>query len=128
MLHQKNFQFDFQVPLFPGTYVDELLIDVHVEDIHSGVLEFSSEDVQGIKKISGDTVSRSLVQPYDVSYSGSNIPSDSSFPALLKAYYRPGPLPDSGIMLVDGGECFTHLFNPSNFLATAGSMARRIIS
>ena len=30
-------------------------------------------------------------------------------------------------MLVDGGECFAHLFNPSNFIATAGSMARRIV-
>lgn len=128
LLARKLDRVDFQVPLFPGTSVRRLEMDVFVEDGYSGMLDFGAEDLtlvtgeeygEGIKTLYGASTSTAH-------YVGSEVPSDSSLPALLQVYFRPGPLPDEGLMLADG-ECFTHLFNPSAFLSDAGSMARKIV-
>lgn len=41
LLYQKLDKVDFQVPLFPSSYVKELLMDIHVEDRYSGILDLS---------------------------------------------------------------------------------------
>jgi len=122
LLWQKLDRVDFQVPLFPGTSVRNLQMDISVDESNSGILEFSTENLatgEDIQTLVGSNTS-------SAKYVGTDVSSDSSLPTLLPTYYRPGPLPDSGLMLADG-ECFTHLFNPSTFLSTAGSMARKIV-
>ena len=128
LLAQKLGKVDFQVPLFPGTSVRKLQMDVSVEDDQSGILEFDvvADDLTlatggetGIEKTDGTNSS-------SAHFERTNLPTDSSLPTLLPVYFRPGPMPDSGLMLVDG-DCFTHLFSPSTFLSTAGSMARKIV-
>jgi hypothetical protein len=121
LLWQKLHQVAFQVPMFPGVAVDRLIIDISVEESNTGMMEFNVEDLVGetVDTMLGDNISLAY-------YKGSQISVDSSLPRLLRAYYQPGPLPDDGLFLSDG-ECFTHLFNPTDFLATAGSMAREIV-
>ena len=60
-------------------------------------------------------------------YQQRGVTKDSTLPKLLKAYFTPGPLPENGLFLSDGGECFTHLFNPTNFLSSVGTMPRKIV-
>ena len=133
LLSQKLDRVSFDVPLFPGTYVGELQMDITVEDSHSGILDFGITDDDFLAGTTEDNIPtlrraeegiNSFTSNYN--YVASDVSSESSLPTLLPAYYQPGPLDDSGLLLTDG-ECFTHLFNPSAFLSDVGSMARKII-
>ena len=125
LLYQKLGQVDFQIPIFPGTPVGFLGMDISVEDLDGGILELYTEPLPEYQ----DEVFQTTNNPASASvlFETSNVPEDSTLPRLMGAYYRPGPLPDEGILLSDGDGCFTHIFNPTTFLADAGSMARKIV-
>jgi len=120
LLSQKLDRVSFQVPMFPGIAVDDLKVDISVEEPNTEILEFETElqdetieSILGIKKAS-------------MHYEKRGVTIETSLPKLLQAHFRPGPMPDSSLFLSDG-ECFTHVFNPTKFLADAGSMARKIV-
>jgi uncharacterized protein YegL len=121
LLWKKLHQVEFQVPLFPGIAVDRLFMDISVQNSNTGMLGFRVEDFED------DIVHVTLGgNSSSAHYEGIQVSEESALPRLLRAFYEPGPLPDEGLLLYDG-ECFTHLFNPSTFLAFAGTMARNIV-
>jgi len=122
LLFQKLDQVSFQVPMFPGTAVGDLKVDISVEEPNTGMVEFYTDDLLE------DELIETIVEGKNAAahYEQRGVTEDSSLPKLLKAYFMPGPLPEAGLLLSDG-ECFTHLFNPTSFLSSVGSMARKIV-
>ena len=108
LLSQKLDRVSFHVPLFPGTYVGELQMDITVEDSHSGILDFGITDDDFLASTTDDNIptlrraqeGNSLTSNYK--YVASDVSSESSLPTLLPVYYQPGPLDDSGLLLTDG--------------------------
>jgi uncharacterized protein YegL len=121
---KKMHQIPFQVPLFPGLAVEHLVVDLSVEDVNSGITKFHLDDFDDQYF---DSVSYNDERNIGtVRYEDFDVPEDALLPRLLKAYYDTGPLPEEGLLIAEGG-CATHLFNPSSFLSSAGSMARNIV-
>jgi len=122
LLFQKLDKVSFQVPVFPGTAVGELKVDISVEEPNTGMVEFYTDDLLQ------DELIETIVEGKNAAahYEQRGVTEDSSLPNLLQAYFMPGPLPETGLLLSDG-ECFTHLFNPTSFLSSVGSMARKIV-
>lgn len=120
LLFKKLDLVSFQVPMFPGIDVDELKIDVSVEEPNAGLIEFKTDLQDKMIETSLDAKNASL------HYENVRVTKDTLLPTLFHAHFRPGPPPEDGLFLSDG-ECFTHVFNPTSFLASAGSMGRKIV-
>lgn len=131
LLVRKLDRVSFQVPVFPGSAVDDLKIDVSVEEPDTGLVEFHTQ----LETLSGEietTIETESLERNNnnnkasMHYEARGVSEESSLPRLATAYFRPGPPPEDGLFLSDG-ECFTHVFNPEGFLAGTGSMARSIV-
>ncbi|KAL3942293.1 MAG: hypothetical protein SGBAC_003502 [Bacillariaceae sp.] len=143
LLVQKNHQVAFQLPLFPGMAVSDLLeVDFVVQDGNAGVLELSmnsnaAASAGNVRKLQqSDQVAFNVTQvdPKRIKahFQQSNLSEDSSLPRLVRGFFRPDSLPEAGVLTIpleDGKEevCFTHVFNPSDFLATAGSLPKNMV-
>jgi uncharacterized protein YegL len=120
-------EFSFQVPMFPGIAVEDLKVDISVEEPNLGLVEFYTEDLpqQDESSSSVETIMGGINNA-TAYYQQRGVTKDSSLPKLLKAYFTPAPLPENGLFLSDG-DCFTHLFHPTNFLSNVGTMPRKIV-
>jgi len=119
LLAQKLNLVSFQVPMFPGMAVDDLIVDVAVEDpnlVNGFDTEFKDEMV-----VTSLEAGRATMH-----YETREVTKDTALPTLFRADFTPGLPPEEGLFL-SNGECFTHIFNPEVFLSSLGSMARRIV-
>jgi uncharacterized protein YegL len=127
ILWRKLHKIPFQVPFFPGLDVEHLIVDIAVEESNTGIADFHLEDLELSTSYGGLFLDiKAGTNITTAHYEGFLVPQDASLPGLLQAYYDAGPLPEEGLLISEGG-CVTHLFNPSEFLASAGSMARNIV-
>ena len=119
LLVQKLDLVSFQVPMFPGMAVDNLMIDISVKDpnLVNG-FETDLQDQSIITSLEGGRAS--------MHYETREVTEDSNLPTLFRANFQPGHPPEEGLFLTNG-ECFTHIFNPTQFLSGVGYMARRIV-
>jgi len=120
LLRRQQHQVPFQIPLFPGLPVNELVMDLYVLETDSGVADFDLESpALGSMNIVRETNNVS------VHYELASISDDDALPRLIRGYYDSGPLPEDGLLLSDG-TCFMHLFNPSSLL-DVGPLNRNIV-
>lgn len=119
LLVQKLDVVSFQVPMFPGMAVDDLMVDISVEDpnLVNG-FETDLQDQSIFTSLDGGKAS--------MHYETIKVTEDTDLPTLFRANFQPGHPPEEGLFLTNG-ECFTHIFNPTQFLSSVGFMARRIV-
>ncbi len=119
LLVQKLDLVSFQVPMFPGMTVDNLMVDISVEDpnLVDG-FETDLQDQSVITSLDGGRAS--------MHYEARQVTEATNLPTLFRANFQPGHPPEEGLFLTNG-ECFTHIFNPTQFLSGVGYMARRIV-
>ncbi|CAJ1935098.1 unnamed protein product [Cylindrotheca closterium] len=144
LLVQKNHQVSFQLPLFPGMAVsDSLELDFMVQDDTAGIVElkfWNEDDLGNVRKLGllqSNQLSLNVTQVDSnramAHFQESNLAEDSSLPRLVRGYFQPASLPDAGVFTIPLQEedkeelCFTHVFNPSDFLATVGSLAKNMV-
>eukprot|EP00526_Cylindrotheca_closterium_P006658 CAMPEP_0113615804 /NCGR_PEP_ID=MMETSP0017_2-20120614/7900_1 /TAXON_ID=2856 /ORGANISM="Cylindrotheca closterium" /LENGTH=751 /DNA_ID=CAMNT_0000525073 /DNA_START=183 /DNA_END=2438 /DNA_ORIENTATION=- /assembly_acc=CAM_ASM_000147 len=144
LLVQKNHQVSFQLPVNPGMAVsDSLEVDFTVQDENAGILELNlkdaAEDTGNFRrKLSNHQLAFdvTLANPKRAiaHFQESNLTEDSSLPRLVRGFFRPAPLPEAGVLTIPLLEeetkeevCLTHVFNPSDFLATAGSLPKNMV-
>jgi len=125
LLVQKNHKVSFQLPIFPGIPVSDLQIDLTVQDFSADVLELNfDEPLFNVTQVDSK---RAIAQLEDT------ITNQDDLPRLVRGFFRPGSLPEAGVLTIplqDSDEeevCFTHFFNPSDFLATADSMPKHMV-
>jgi len=141
LLRRERNQIPFQVPFSPGHPVDSLIMDVFVNDPHSGVTRLVMDELKSNNADSSSNPTAIAInfdgssasahfEAFDVMSSSEDGKSSSEeFPRLLRGFYDTGPLPVDGLIIPDESrKCFTHLFNPSSFLSsTAGSFSRNFV-
>lgn len=142
LLVQKNHQVAFQLPIFPGMAVsDSLEVDFVVQDDNAGILELnmnlndaSAGNVRKLQQSNQVAFNVTQVDPkrFKAHFQESNLAEDSSLPRLVRGFFRPDSLPESGVLTIPLEEnkeevCFTHIFNPTDFLATAGSLPKNMV-
>lgn len=111
LLKQKVGVVDFQVPLVPLQKVDQVFFDLHIDDATPEAREIEV-DLDLIEQIQNETSFHMELldaQDYDL-------------PLLIKGSYKPGHLPDEGVLYTKGN-CFEHVFHPS----TVQAMPKNII-
>jgi len=128
LLFQKLNKVSFQVPMFPGIDVDDLQVDVSVEDDVGGVLGFETELQDTDKFLFEKPIISMNENKAAMHYEKTGVTQQNSIPTLIHAHFQPGLPPENSIFSSDG-RCFTHIFNPTNFLShkNIDSMARKIV-
>jgi len=125
VLVQKSDRVSFQVPMFPGVAVDDLKVDVSVEEPNGGLVDV---DFQMFSKFDEDIETTLDIARAGMHFEKRNVTEALTLPTLVQAHFKPGPPPENGLLMTDtDGECFTHVFNPTEFLSDAGPMARKIV-
>jgi uncharacterized protein YegL len=125
VLVQKLDKVSFQVPMFPGVDVDDLKVDVSVEEPNGGLVDV---DFRIDSKFDNDIETVLDIASAGMHFERRSVTEALALPTLIQAHFQPGPPPENGLLMTDAdGECFTHVFNPTEFLSDAGPMARKIV-
>lgn len=152
LLQRKRGKFDISIPLFPGLEVEELVMDLSIQE-GSGVEAFdivsigdptgdfltqswdyvdnhnnNATDANATDASLTDASTSSAsahLEVFNVPESG-RISDEILLPRMLRGSYDMEALPEEGLIIPDStGQCFVHLFNPSQALIS--SLPRNIV-
>lgn len=124
ILQQQLGEVQFQIPLIPNEEVDTVVLDLSVQDLNGNPTEFFIELETVDDLLENNSTSTTMdggVVATDKIHLDIPDARQYNLPRVVRGRYKPGLLPESGILYADD-RCFEHYFVPDS----SESMPRNI--